>query len=166
MQRIITGVIIVLGLSVLVFLVNLPIEAYVLETVLDVTPRLPIRQPVWIDTFLFVGQLCLLGAVICSLLWIVGGYFVFSIVDWRGTGHRRYWILTALILVVTNLLSGYFLNFPAQDSGVFVAIFFYLLNSTIIFWVSTLLVSPAGLKYAPPGSVVVRRPAGIRKILR
>lgn len=165
MFRILINLLIVAALSLIVFMVFLPTESFVLENTIDIIPKLPIKQPMWIENFVTVGIYCMAIAVVFSLIWSIGGTLLYSITDWQKAGGWYFWLAVGLLMILTIVSSGYLLNYPTQDNGVILASSCYLVNGLFIFWISSLLKSPVTIRFAPLGSVVLRKVRLLRRVL-
>ncbi|MBK8809279.1 MAG: hypothetical protein IPN69_00905 [Acidobacteria bacterium] len=163
MIRVLLSCLIAIILAVPVFFLLIPFESYFLETSFDVLTQ--IDQSQWIAQFRDVGIYCLLISLFFTFIWLIAGYFQYRITNWRSAGGRTLWWVLFGLLVFVVFIFGYFMNFATDDAGNYIAALFYGINAVFVYWLATVLQSPATLKFAPPGAKQLRKIRALRTLI-
>jgi hypothetical protein len=166
MLRFVISIAVVFLISLSVFFFFLPIEVYILEVYWDVSPKIGVRQPMWLDNFLSIGLYALGLAILFTLFWNAFGYLYFRITRWSDAGGLGWWVAIFAALLLILVFGGYNLNLETQDFGRHLAATFYAINGALIFWISSLL-QPASppVKFVPIGSKQIRKISVLRRAL-
>ncbi len=152
MRRFLVGIGIAIGIFIVVWFFLLPFEQSILENNYQVSPIPGIKQTVWLQNFFLVGVYCLGLSIGITIVWQLFGQFSIHISSSWLEISRGVWIALFVLLLLTVLIGGFFLNFLTQDSGRYYASAFYALNGFLIYYISSLFSSPTNVKFAPWGS--------------
>lgn len=139
------------------FLALLPAERYVFENWLDITPLAGTTQQEWLQTFTDIGFYMLLIALMSTFFWHIAGYFKYRIIDWTSAGGWRVWFSILVIMTIVIIIFGYWWTDQTQDVGRYFATAVYVFNGVLVFWLSSLILSPSTVKYAPPGTIRLKK---------
>ena len=141
------------GLTLICFLALLPSEKYLLENWLEITPLAGTTQQEWLQTFIDMGFYTLIIAAIFTVFWHTVGYFKYQILNWKSAGGNGFWWICLILMMIVIVIFGYLVISPTQDIGRYISSALYTLNGVIIFWLSSLILSPSTVKYAPLGAM-------------
>jgi hypothetical protein len=109
----------------------------------------------WLDNFKLWATVGIVGAGIVSLLWYTLSAFVFKFNHWR-SNYLIWWILMFFPAVLPLTVLAYLFT-KQTNGGSGWAYFFYVTNSFLVYYLSTLLFSPSSVMYTPVGAKYVRR---------
>lgn len=129
------------------------IESWLLENWFEIESLTGIKQKEWLNNFSNMALYTSLIALVATVLWHSFGYYFYRIKSWQIAGSSRLtWGLILVALLIAVLIFGWLLTAPTQDEGKLVACGFYLLNAIFIYCLSSWILSPATVKYAPVGA--------------
>ncbi len=129
------------------------IEFWLLENWFEVESLTGIKQKEWLNNFSNMALYSSLIALAATFFWHIFGYFFYRIKSWQIAGSSRLtWGLIFVVMLIGVLVFGWLWTTPTQDEGKLVACGFYLLNAIFIYCVSSWVLSPATVKYAPIGA--------------
>ena len=129
------------------------IEFWLLENWFEVESLTGVRQKEWLDNFSNIALYTSLIALAATVFWHSFGYYFYRIKSWQmAWSSRLTWGLIFVGMFFAVLIFGWLWTSPTQDEGKLVAWVFYLLNATFIYCISSWVLSPATVKYAPVGS--------------
>lgn len=140
-------------IALLVFFFLIPFEDQLLDSLVTTGPE--ITLDLWRESFRLWASLGVVSALVLALLWFALGQWWFVLNRWANADKRTVWMVLAVAALVTAV-PGFVLTPAAQEGGRF-AWPFYVLNNLIVFYLSTLLFSPASFKYTPWVATHVRR---------
>lgn len=149
-----------LGFAVILFLVTFfllvtMIEFWLLENWFEVESLTGIKQKEWLSNFSDMALYTGLIALAATIIWHSIGYGFYRIKNWqKAKSSRIVWGLILIAMFVVILVFGWLLTSKTQDEGREVAVGFYLFNAIFIYCISSWVLSPATVKYAPIGSTV------------
>jgi hypothetical protein len=146
----IVGMIIV---ALLVFFFALPAEDQFLDSLVSTGPEITLDA--WRELFRYWAALGIVVALSAAVFWFALGQWAFSMNDWTSAAKKRWVWLGLLVLAAIAAVPGFLLT-PAVQEGGRVAWFFYPANNLLVFYVATLMFSPASFKYIPAGASSVR----------
>ncbi|HZE72494.1 MAG TPA: hypothetical protein VE135_23540 [Pyrinomonadaceae bacterium] len=139
-------------IALLVFFFLIPFEDQLLDSLVTTGPE--ITLDFWRESFRFWALVGVGIALLAALLWFVLGQWWFSLDRWTSADKRTIWITLGVVALVAAV-PGVVLT-PAAQEGGRLAWPFYLLNNLIVFYLSTVLFSPASFKYTPWASSYLR----------
>lgn len=143
------------ALFLITFILLIPtVEFWFLENWLEVQPLPGVRQMTWLNDFSNTALYCAVIALVSTIFWHSFGYYFYKIKNWRAAGGRIAWLLIFIVMLIVILVFGWLYTEPTQDLGKHLASGFYLLNAIFIYIFSSLVLSPATVKYAPVGSTL------------
>lgn len=120
------------------------------------TPELDrVETGEWLSNFQISAFICLIAALVASLLWYALTQWVFKINNSRDAGKRLIWGLLSLLPIVA-VIPGVFWTASAK-TGLTLVYLFFLGDGVGTYWIATLLFSPSAFKYTPLGAQVFRR---------
>jgi len=137
-----------LVIALLVFYFAVASESQWLESQVITGPDLTLDA--WRELFSWWAAIGIIISVSAALLWFALGQWVFSMDRWTTANNKRtVWLILGAVALAAAL-PGIFLMPPVQEGGR-LAWPFYLINNVAVFYLSTLLLSPASFKYTPWG---------------
>ena len=139
--------------GIVCFFVLLPAEKYLLENWIDITPLAGTTQQEWLQTFIDMGLYTLLIALSFTLFWHIFGYIRYRIINWKSAGGEGLWWLCLILMMLVIAIFGYLVINSTQDSSRYISSALYTANGVFIFWLSSLILSPSTVKYAPLGAM-------------
>jgi hypothetical protein len=148
------------GFAFILFLVTFfvlvtMIELWLLENWFEVESLTGMRQKEWLNHFSDMALYTSLIALAVTFFWHFFGYYFYRIKTWRRAASSRLaWAIIFLVMLIIILIFGWLWTIPTQDEGKLVACGFYLLNAVFIYCLSSWVLSPATVKYAPVGSAI------------
>jgi hypothetical protein len=128
-------------------------ENYVLNEI--IIPRADITLEEWLDSFRHWGTIGITVAATTGLLWYFLGQWMFEVNSWSKANRRPIWFLLFLGPIIAAALGVVFTT--QSQGGAWAAFLFYLLNSTLCYYLATALFSPSSFKYVPVGASKLRR---------
>lgn len=129
------------------------VEFWLLENWFEVESLTGIKQKEWLSEFSNMALYTSSIALVATILWHLFGYYFYRVKFWQRTGSSRLtWGLILVLMLIAILIFGWLWTAPTQDEGKLVACGFYLLNAIFIYCLSSWILSPATVKYAPVGS--------------
>jgi hypothetical protein len=147
----IVGMVIV---ALLVFFGLMSFEDQYLESIVTTGPDITLDE--WRASFQIWAQFGIGMALASALLWFALGQWWFKMNDWTSTNNKRTIWLALGVVAILAAVPGVILTPTAQEGGRW-AWPFYLVNNLIVFYVSTLLLSPSSCKYTPWTAAALRR---------
>lgn len=138
--------------ALLVFFFLIPFEDQFLDSMVTTGPE--ITLDLWRESFKWWALVGVAIALLMALLWFALGQWWFSLNRISSTDKRIIWIALGVVALVAAV-PGFVLT-PAAQEGGRLAWPFYILNNSVVFYLSTVLFSPASFKYTPWASSYVR----------
>ena len=109
----------------------------------------------WVDKFRYLTiNRNMWTAIICVFLWYVYGQFICNLNEWQKSKQFVKWFLLFVVTVGSVVVAIY--ETPVAEEGLLLAYSFYFINSSILYYIITLLFSPPSFKYTPPLARFVR----------
>lgn len=109
----------------------------------------------WLDGFAFYSGVAIAGALLGFVLWYILGQWVLRPKDWKKVSLRSIWLLLLLIPSATAVVA--ILSTSATQQGGWLADLFYIVNSTVCYYLASVLFSPSAYKFTPIGAGALRR---------
>ena len=141
----------------LVFVVFCLIAWFVEPFLLSLNPQLPegIEVGQWKTGFRIWSLFGVIFAGAMSVLWYICAYKLKISDSQSAKGKESIWILLLIISILSAI--GVAVIFTIRlKFGNFLVYFFFLLNGTLCYYISTLLFSPPSSKHIPWGASLIR----------
>jgi hypothetical protein len=109
----------------------------------------------WLADFRTWSNIAVGGSLLVALAWYFLARWRFRADQLPLADRRPCWMLCFLVCLAVGLLAIF--ATPMPDAGAWLAIVFYLVNATAVFYFSSALFSPSGFKFTPLGALSLRR---------
>lgn len=120
-----------------------------------VVPRPGTRLPFYIADFMSAAAFGVWASAAGSFFWFLFARWISGVVDWRSSGKRSIWAVLGVLTVAVCTVYGFY-YVPIAESGGAIAYTLFLVNSSLIYYMSTTLASPPSYKYTPYGARTLR----------
>jgi len=143
-----------LVIALLMFYFAVSFESQYLESLVTTGPDITLDA--WRELFSYWAAIGIIIAITAALFWFVLGQWVFTMNRWTSASNKRtVWLILGAAALAAALPG--ILLMPTVQEGGRLAWPFYLINNLVVFYVSTLLLSPSSFKYIPRGASLVRQ---------
>ena len=142
---------IVIALLAIFFLVDR--EDQLLDLLVTTGPEMTLDE--WREQFRFWAEIGIGVAALAAIAWFVLGQWGFNMNRWSNANNKRSVWLILGAFALAAALPGFLLTPAVQEWGR-LAWPFYVANNLIVFYLSTVLLSPSSFKYTPWLSIHLR----------
>jgi hypothetical protein len=143
-----------LVIALLMFYFAVSFESQYLESLVTTGPDITLDA--WRELFSYWAAIGIIIALTAALLWFFLGQWVFTMNRWTSANNKRtVWLILAAAALAAALPG--ILLMPTVQEGGRLAWPFYLLNNVVVFYFSTLLLSPSSFKYTPWCASLIRQ---------